>query len=477
MRRGSRHLSKVRPARPRNRQLLFGGWKARREFVAQVSNLLYRRFPIGGTCAGSKRFWMGRSVSGLESETAEWKSVLPLCCQSLADMFRAASGAASAVRCALVLMFLGFTSWGASGHVRALDGHFEGAIALRASEVQAGTNSAPWSSVLHLIYDPEVRTFPKPHRVVFSNGEEWRVEVASLSSHQLTVEFDLFGSRELPAAHLAMIEFAPDTTRPARLPPGSLYLEEGEPLPGKLLWIDEKTLALDSLFGVLTLPRERVVRYVFPDEAPAAGRDRGAQDEIRLVDGSIFQGVLRPETNQITLRHAALGELILPRPIVRSITKALPGAHSLSRLQVQDLASSGPLSDAPVEGAVAHERHDAPHDSAGGFLRSVTIRPKTRIAYQVPADLQEGGMLNAILAPIRGARGSAHLKMSAGGAAIFERHVQPGAAIEPVAVAFPPARELIVEVDHGERIGFPCGVRLLDAFLQPASSRNQAANP
>jgi hypothetical protein len=45
--------------------------------VAQVFNLLYRRFPIGGLFGDSKRLWIYQSTGGLETrDTAGWKPAL-----------------------------------------------------------------------------------------------------------------------------------------------------------------------------------------------------------------------------------------------------------------------------------------------------------------------------------------------------------------------------------------------------------------
>jgi hypothetical protein len=62
-------------------------------------------------------------------------------------------------------------------------------------------------------------------------------------------------------------------------------------------------------------------------------------------------------------------------------------------------------------------------------------------------------------------RGDARLRVLAGGKTLLEKTIGPGAAVEPLALDLAQAQELVLEVDFGNRIGFPCGIVLEDPIV------------
>jgi hypothetical protein len=385
----------------------------------------------------------------------------------------------------------------ASGIVQTLQGRLEGPLQLRHSEVQIGTNTVPWSTVLYLLFDPDVRTLPRPHKVRFHNGESWRADILRLAGGRLALDFELFGPREIPCAGVAALDFTPGTQRDRADTPGHLYLKDGELVPGNLLWLDAAQLALDSPLGVLTLPRERLACYVFPDHARLADVVRNA-DEVRLVDGSILQGGLRVEHDRLVLRHAGLGNrtdsetrplaparvnplangrdsvkddsLTIPLAWVRSLIKAQPAAHLLGRQAPAAAQSVGPLGATNLADAFVVLRLDAPEVPRRESLTQLQVHAHTMLTYRLPDALARGSRFHATVQPLPGARGSAWLRLLAGTNVVAERELQPADAPQALATTLPATRELTVIVDWGRRLGFPCGAVLSDPLLAATAS-------
>jgi len=362
---------------------------------------------------------------------------------------------------------------GQTGIVRTRDARLEGDVTMNPATVRVGTNTVPWDAVLYVLFDPAVRTLPLPHRVRCLNGEEWVGEITALSTGKLTFRFDLFGPREVPSANLAFLDFSSEIPPQAPKAAGTLYLRDGDPLPGTLLWIDPQQLALESPLGVLTVSRERVLRYVFPAGARAS-RGVSRSDEVRLVDGTILQGSLQVGTNQITLRHPAIGELRIPTAAVRSITKSPPDVLFLANLSPELAKSGGLFGTTGGQSRLLIQRHDHPSAIRQGFLTTLQIPAQTTQVYRLGEAAASGGVFHAWLGPVLGARGTAKVALMAGTNSLWEREVKAGETLAQVSVPIPIARELAIKVEFAERIGFPSGVCLADAFLltKPEKGRN-----
>ena len=362
-------------------------------------------------------------------------------------------------------------AFGAPGVVQTRDARFAGEIIIQTAAVQVGSNTVPWDSVLYVLFNPELRTFPPPQRVQWRNGEEWLGRLAALSAGKLTFLFELFGAREVARTNLSLLDFSPRDVRQGENAPGTLYLRDSDPLPGTLVWMDARQVALDSPLGVLTIPRERVVRYAFPaDDRPPIGP--GRRDEVRLVDGTIFKGVIQFGNDQLTLRQPSLGELLIPAAVVRSISRS-SNTVRLAELLPEAVETTGLFSETPREGRVIFERHDDPQTIRSEGLTSLQIPAKTTLRYRINDELASA-TFRARLGPLPDARGSATIVLLAGTTALLKKEINPADLSVPVSVAVPAAGELVIQVDFGSRIGFPCGVKLGDAvFLSDPDRRSK----
>ena len=362
---------------------------------------------------------------------------------------------------------------GQTGVVRTRDTRLEGEIAMQPAAVQVGTNTLPWDAVLYVLFDPAVRTLPLPHRVQSLNGEAWVGEITALSKGKLAFRFDLFGPREVASVNLAVLDFSPEMAPQAPKAAGTLYLRDGEPLPGTLLWIDPQQLAVESPLGVLTVSRERVLRYVFPAGERARSKTN-CSDEVRLVDGTILRGFLQMETHQMTLRHPAFGDLRIPTATVRSIAKRPSDVLFLADLSPESGKSGGLFGATGGQNRLVVQRHDHPTANREGFLTSLQIPAQTTQVYRLGEAGASGGVFHAWLGPMPGARGTARVALLAGTNSLWARDIQAGETLVPVSVPVSSASELAIQVEFGGRIGFPCGVCLADALVltQPDKGRN-----
>jgi len=371
-----------------------------------------------------------------------------------------------------------------AGVVQTVDARLEGDLAWADGCVAVSGKAVPWDAVVYVLPLGQAAA-PGPVRppvlgagagaVRWANGEVWRADIARLSGGKLSVRSALLGTQEIEARQAAAVEFVPGAAAPGGAAAGALYRDKGEPIPGTLLWIDETRLAIDSPLGVLTLPREGALGYVFPaGPKPAAGR-RVAQvtgpDEVGLADGSILRGTLRPTAKGLDLRHAVLGTVNIDAGQVRFVTRYGGRATDLTRLAPASVTATGLLGKMPAEAAMTCRRAGDAGWAGGAYAAVMTLQPKTVVEFKLP---QAGAgarvtwatlRLVARIAPADGARGDVHVRIAAGGTVVFEEDLAPGAKPMPVAADLPQAARLTIEVDFGRRLGFPCGACIEDPLL------------
>jgi hypothetical protein len=285
----------------------------------------------------------------------------------------------------------------------------------------------------------------------------------------VNVSFGVFGKHEADARRIAAVDFF-SNSEPGHDAPGTLFRDQGEPIPGTLLWVDQSRRAIDSPLGVLTLPRQGVMRYVFPAARKTAVSAPPSTDEVGLMDGSILHGTARPvapttgcngtSIGGVRLEHPILGTLKLDARAVRSVVRLDGRAWSLARLVPQSVTSAGPF-------GLAKKGPRSLSDVGGHgpfFASALTIQPETALRYRLDQAKGRALALRARVEPIEGARGDARLLILAGGKTVAEREVVPGAGPDDIAVDLP-ATDVEIRVDFGRRIAFPCGVVLADALV------------
>ena len=356
--------------------------------------------------------------------------------------------AAQAMASALLVL----TCHAHAGLVHTRSGRVEGAVAFRNGRVEVAGKAVAWDDVLIAVRETPGRRLSAGDVVTLRSGEAWVVDVLALVAGRLKVRFPVFGEREVEIARIATLDFVPGLAPPTRQRTGTLYREKGEPVPGKLLWLDAQNLAIDSPLGVIEFARRDALRYVFANGKPASAPRHG---EAGLVDGSILHGKLTPAKDGFELDHAVLGKLMVPGDALRSILR-----HSD---RVAYLAEMEPKIDAKplVAQAVAPKPLAYPGVETP-WLKGVEIAPKTSLRYRLP--VAGARRFRATPRPLPGIRGDLRLRVLAGGKTLLDQELTADGAWSAIDLDVPGA-DLTIEVDFGTRIRFPCGVTLCDPHV------------
>lgn len=353
----------------------------------------------------------------------------------------------------------------AAGVVRTLDDRLEGHVVFRDGSLEVDGKPVPWPALVYAMPDGHVRTLGAPGAVRLAGGEVWRGDVLSLSAAKLTIRSRLWGERRIDAARVTAVEFAHGAPAPDASKPGTLYREDGEPIPGSLLWIGPSRLAIDSPLGVLTLARKGLIGYVF--DRTAAGRtnagrtDARAADEVGLVDGTVLRGRAKPAAGAVQLQHPALGTLTLNAGMIRYLRRHNRRTVDLAEIWTRSGPAGEPTQGRPVEVVFNGDaqRHGAT------CLAAVRIRPNSVVRYRLPQAAGGTVRLTARLGPVEAARGDVRIRIASGNRVLLEKEFAPGAGHIPLRVDVPTGGELVFDVGFGKRIGFPAGIRLEDPLL------------
>jgi len=350
-----------------------------------------------------------------------------------------------------------------AGVVQTLDGRLEGDVTFADGRLDVGGKAAPWDAVVYAMPRGRARSVSGSGAVRLVSGEVWQADIVSVTAKRLAVRLALFGKRELDLGQVTGLDFVPGLGRTDGLQAGALFREKGEPVPGTLLWVDETRLALDSSLGVLTVPRDGVLRYLFA--APSAKAPDAGTDEVGLVDGSILRGKAQPAPGGLKLEHPVLGSVSIDGAMIRFVARRGGRAVDLVSVRPESVAAPGLLGATAPEPTVGYCRTGDEAQGCGDCLAAITIQPKTVVRYKLETVAPKGGQFVARVVPVEGAKSSVRVKVAAGGKTLLERDVAPGAEALAVKVDVPAGGTLDFEVDYGPQLLFPCGVRFEDPML------------
>jgi len=324
-----------------------------------------------------------------------------------------------------------------------------GRLAFRKDGLAVGGKAVGWDAVLFVIQDGH-RRHTAPHAVRLVSGEVWAADIVGLAVGRLDLRLPLSGECRVDQKLVAELVFAPLRADGRDGKPRTLYRQQGEPVPGTLIWIDATRIAMDSPLGVLKLSREGVVRYVV---AEAKAVPTG--DEVHLHDGSILRGPVAVADGRLTVAHAVLGTVNVPAAMVRAVVRRPKGVAYLAEQPFASVEAK-PL----VASGRRPERVTAP-DASAGWLRGVRVWPNAKLAWRLPTGGRPAA-LRMVLGLDEGCRGGARVRFAAAGRTLHEAKLAPGSGPKPVAFDVPAADALAVEVEFDEPVRFPCSVLLGD---------------
>lgn len=283
------------------------------------------------------------------------------------------------------------------------------------------------------------------------DGEIWQAEIRGVDKDKVSIHNPFFGAREVPLARIASLEFqAAEDSAPRE--PGHLYRTDGEPIPGKLVWVRPKDIAVDCALGIIPIKREFVERFVFSAVRPVTQ----SADAIGLMDGTLLYGTATVAGSQLAITHPVLGELKINWDAVHYLRRHREGLHWIDQLKQSVVESIGPALPPPPPTTLA-----ALDDS---HLRALRIMPHTVFKMTLPKSAN-GTTLRARLVPVPGNRADLKVTLLAGERAVWTQNLLANSKPISLSADVSNAPELFLRVEFSGPLAFPCGIDLRDAHV------------
>ncbi|KAB2646592.1 MAG: hypothetical protein DVB27_06725 [Verrucomicrobia bacterium] len=333
-----------------------------------------------------------------------------------------------------------------------------GTLAVADGKLTSGQKPLATETVLLAINAQEAPEEPAPNTrppsaVQLISGEIWQAQIMGLEGKTLAINSPLIGQRKLPLEGIASIEFQ-YTDAPAAREPGHLYRTGAEPIPGTLVWIRDKDIAVDCPLGVIPVDRPVVERYVIAKPKPA---DPASADVVGIVGGGLLRGKTSFVGNQIVVTHSVLGELKLDWKTVAYLRRNAPGLDWM-----EDLAMTTDERDALTLPPPAPQWIDGDGET---HLRALRILPDTVARFALKTNAAGKGRLQAEIAAVRGCRTAMKVTVLAGDTAIWNQTIAAGSAPVPLSLDFPAAKQLAIKIEFAGPLSFPCGIELRDPLV------------
>ena len=328
---------------------------------------------------------------------------------------------------------------------------------LKLENGQLSCESKPLSGDVFLAVNPLPENAPSlPGAVHLLDGEVWNAEVRTVEGagrkKVLNIRSQIFGEKKIPLAALASMEFvagAPDDPRE----PGTFYRRDGHPLPGSLIWVRAKDIAIRSPLGVIPVPRAAALRFVLATPRPTA---RPSGDEIGLTDGSLLFGATRFEGNQLLLQHETLGELKLAWNAVHYLRRTIAGLIWLDSVPRTVMESIGPALPPPAPRLTT--------TVTDSHTRSLRIMPHTVLRLSLPAP-RGPSVFRGQLHLVPGNRARLEVTVLDGASPVWTRKMEAGSDPIPLSLDLPEGEELTLKIAFDGPLAFPCGIDLRDAHV------------
>ena len=159
------------------------------------------------------------------------------------------------------------------------------------------------------------------------NGELWSGEVRGYRNGIVQIE-GVFGVRDLELSEVSSLIF--DGSIPVHAQaPDTLHLIERDPLPGKLVWVKDKDIAVDCALGILPVPRPQIAQFVVEAVSNKAADPDLIQ--IGLTDGSIlYSKALQITDGMLQIKHPVLGDFGLGLDRIASLRRSPEDAFWLA---------------------------------------------------------------------------------------------------------------------------------------------------
>lgn len=335
-----------------------------------------------------------------------------------------------------------------------------GEVVVLNESVTVGGTPVGWDEAVLVINSKTAELKIAGNALEFKNGEVWTGLIESMKDGMVEFTSPVLGRRTVAVEKLRSLNFQPSLPPATQQESNVLYRRRGNPSPGALLSVDAKRISAETSLGVLSFERDRIERYVFEAGFAAPSGDTGTFDAVALADGNIFHGTTRARNGALVIEHAVAGEISLASNAWSWFCHYSPDLIHLAETKPKSTRTM-PLILHPPDPPWVEQGHSPTTDDSRSFVRRIHILPRTIIAYKTGK-----GEFSSTLSLDRGARGPALVRFRAGEKILKEYILKPTDKI-PVPVKLPVemASGLVVEVDFGKAILFPCGVVLDDPLV------------
>jgi len=347
----------------------------------------------------------------------------------------------------------------APGVVRTFSGVMKGQLALRGDQLTVGGKAVPLQTLLSLNNAVAVSGSAADSGIRLRNGELWAGQIKGYAAAAVELE-SAFGVRKVKLSEISSLIFDGDVPF-ADEAPGTLYRRGGDPIPGKLVWIKSKDLALSSLLGILPIPRNKLARFVVQ---PVNAKVGSGLVEFGLVDGSIlYSKTLKIKNGRFQMQHPVLGEFKL-------------GSNQITYLRRRTLDTvwlAGPTRTKAVGiigAGVKPFLRDAGQSGGQVFQQALRLPALSSATYDLPAAFRKGATLRGTLMPLSNSRAKLRVSLQAAGKTVWQTKLEPGGDPVEVNLRFPPCKDFSIAVAYDGKVAVPGGAEWLDAHLLLATA-------
>ena len=195
-------------------------------------------------------------------------------------------------------------------------------------------------------------------------------------------------------------------------------------------------------------------------------------DEIGLVDRSILRGKVGLDDEKIILEHPVLETVDIPWEKLRYLIRSDKRTRWLNDFQDRKVDTSGPLGKHPGVEHLDLRKADKPS------LSAVRVFPQTVLRYKLPTKGQsDSRVLRTSLSPVPGSLGDATITLSLGNKEFYKKELSAESETENISIPLPAGNDLVVSVDFGKRLSYPCGIDMHDAHLAWTSPKQEGGQP
>ncbi|MCE9545962.1 MAG: hypothetical protein K8T25_10645 [Planctomycetia bacterium] len=355
-----------------------------------------------------------------------------------------------------------------AGVVLSTSGRQQGEVSVAPGALRVGTATIPWADVLLAVNQSPSAAAPAPNMLRLKNGEAWAGTV-TLVGGRLTFDSPLLGQRTVDLAKVRAIDFAPGLPWTGTEKGGVLYRNVARDVPGTLVWMRDDRVGINTVVGAVALKRSELKRYVFAGPANATN---DADDELTLSDGSVLRGRIEAGEKGLTLKHATLGERLIPPQAWWTIRRGADASRSISLTELKPQSvKTYPLIRRPASPPRAER---ATLGGPADFATRLRIWPRTVVVYRLPGPPTQKYLLTAVLRLDEVSRGEARVRVQSGDSVngksansktLLDKILTPEQPPLPLSIEAAGGSELTIEVDFGDAVRFPCNVVMDDGLL------------